>query len=409
MKKRRRYPAALALCVLCLGVFSCRTLQAVFGQPVVSLRSVDIAALSLEGIQLRCSLDVENPNLFNLPFPEIGWELFINGSFFLSGVVPEGEAFSPGSSRTLDIPLDLGYAPLVAAAGARKELNYQIILEARFLLPVQGEWIRNFESQGKLPLVQMISFRNPSFQIMDLDFKGVEIRFSLGVDNPNPFPVPFPDIRYNYEVWNNGFLSGAVEHPAMLAAGSLNRVDIRIPLLYSDLYRSISALKGMGEAACLLSLSSQISLPGFEGERLSLDIPGSLPLLKEPVLSFRGISVKNISLSKIELEFGWDVDNLNSFAFETGDLRYEFLVNGSPWARGQIEGKTEIAPGRKTAIPVTVIINSLSLVKELTDTITRGKDVLYDLKGSMVFYPGPAGFSDYPVPFDLNGWTRLRL
>jgi LEA14-like dessication related protein len=410
MKKKPCLPAvpAALLCALCLGLSACGTLKAAFTQPVVSLRSVDIAALSLEGVRLRCTFEVENTNRLNLPFPEISWEFFIDGNFFLSGALPEGEDIAPGSGRILDIFLDLDYAPLAALARDRRELDYQIYLETRFLLPVQGEWIRSFESGGKIPLVQKISFRNPSFEILNLDFKAADIRFSLDLDNPNPFPVPFPDISYNFEVWNNAFLEGQVEHPDMLAAGSRSPVYVGFQILYSDLYRSFSALKDIGEASCLLSLSSRVSLPGYEEDRLSLDIPGLLPLLKEPVLNFRGISVRSISLSKIELEFGWDLDNLNSFSFEAGDLHYEILVNNSPWAWEQIEERMKIDPGGITPIPVSVIINSPSLVKELTDIITRGKDMLYDIKGGIVFYPGPARFSDSPVPFELSGWTRLR-
>jgi LEA14-like dessication related protein len=404
---RLAVPAAL-LCALCLGLSACGTLKAVFSQPVVSLRSVDIAALSLEGVRLRCTLEVENTNRFRLPFPEIGWELFVDGNFFVSGALPEGKDIEPGDSRVMVVLLDLDYLSLAALARGREDLDYQINLETRFLLPVQGEWIRSFESRGKIPLVQKIAFRNPSFEILNLDFTAADILFSLELDNPNPFPLPFPDIRYTFELWNNPFLEGQVEHPDTLAPESRQPLRVRFRIPYADLYRSFSALKSIGEASCLLSLRSLISLPGHTDERLSLDIPGLLPLLKEPVLSFRGISVRSVSLSKIELEFGWDLNNLNSFAFEAGDLRYEFLVNNNLWARGRIEERTEIAPGRITPIPVSVIINSPSLVKELTDIITRGKDVLYDLKGGMVFYPGPEAFSDSPVPFDLTGWTRLR-
>jgi LEA14-like dessication related protein len=403
---------ALVIFIVCLGGSSCRTLGAVFRQPSVSLRSVDIAGISLEGIQLLCSVEVENPNLFSLSYPEIGWEIFVKGGSFLSGTAPDGEAISPGSTRILEIPLDISHTALAAAAGysgTLKEIDYQIVLETRFLLPVQGEWIVDFERQGKFPLIQTISFRDPSFEITGLDFDGLDIRFSLNVDNPNPFPIPFPGISYNYEVWNNDFITGAVEHPAVLAAGGLSPVSIELRVVYSDLYRSFSALKSIGEAGCLLSLRSRVSLPGLGETYLVLDIPGTLPLLQAPVLSFKGISVKHISLSKLDLEFGWNVDNPNTFGFDAGDMYYEFLVNDNPWVQDQIEEKTKIAPGGKTSILISVSLNSSSQVKELTDIITRGKDVVYDLKGSVTFSSGPAGFSNSPIPFDLKGRTRLRL
>jgi LEA14-like dessication related protein len=400
--------------LLCLNFFSCRSFRAAFRQPVVSLRSVDMSSISLGGIQLLCTLEVENPNLFNLPFPEIDWTLFINGNAFLSGMLAEGDAIRPGSVRILNIPLSLAYTTLADAAGSgafrgARELDYQMVVEARFLLPVQGEWIRHFEHQGKLPLVQMVALRNPAFEITALDFEGMDILCSLSVDNPNPFSIPFPRIDYDFDVRNNNFISGTVEHPDTLAAGGPTAVDIRLRVVYSELYRSFSALKNLGEAACLLSVDSSVSLPGFGEERLLMEIPGIVPLLKEPALSFRGINVKKISLSNLDLEFGWDVDNPNIFSFDIGDIEYDFLVNNDAWARGRIEKWTRIVPGRKTFIPVTLSIESSAQVKDLTGIITRGMDVVYDLKGDAIFSAGPEGFSDSRISFDLNGRTRLGL
>ncbi|MDR2176413.1 MAG: LEA type 2 family protein [Treponema sp.] len=403
---------ALVTLVVCLGGSSCRTFGAAFRQPEVFLRSVAVTDINLEEIQLLCSVSIENPNLLDLPFPEIGWEIFINGSSFFSDTVPESETIGPGDTRILDILLRLDYTTLINAAGSSgdlREIDYQLVVDIRFLLPVQGEWTVDFEHKGKLPLVQMISFRDPSFEITKLDFNGIDIHFSLSVDNPNSFPIPFPGVSYTCEVWNNVYVTGTAEHPGMLAAGRLNPVDIDMRIAYADLYRSFSALKSAGEAACLLSLSSRISLPGFGERRLSLDIPGALPLLKAPVLSFKGISVKNISLSKIDFEFGWNVNNPNVYGFEAGDLHYEFLVDGNSWVQGRIDEKTKIPPERETVIPVAVTISSPSLVKELTDIITRGKEMDYELKGGVSFSSGPAGFSGVSMPFDLTGRTRPRL
>ncbi|MDR3146944.1 MAG: LEA type 2 family protein [Treponema sp.] len=401
--------AALVLLVICLSASSCRTLEAAFRQPVVSLRSVDIAGISLEEVQLLCSIGIENPNLVDLPFPEIDWEIFIGGASFLSGILSDGETIGPGTSRVLDIPLRLDYAALAGVAGTRAEIDYQIVLDLRFLLPVRGEWLVAFEHEGKLPLVRMISLRDPAFEVTSLDFNGMDLHFSLNVDNPNPFPIPFPDLSYTCEVRNNVYITGMAEHPEVLAAGSRNPVDITLRIVYADLYRSFSTLKSINEAACLLSLSTRVVLPGFGERRLSLDIPGTLPLLKTPDISFRGISVKNVSLSKIDFEFGWNLDNQNAYSFEAGDLEYEFLVNGAVWIEDRSGGTTKIGAGQKTVIVVAVTISSPSLVKELTDIITRGKDVDYQLSGSLTLSSGPVGFSGVSMPFDLSGRTRLRL
>jgi LEA14-like dessication related protein len=209
-------------------------------------------------------------------------------------------------------------------------------------------------------------------------------------------------------VRNGAFVTGAVESPGDLAAGGLTALEIRLRVVYSDLYRNFPSLRDAGEAACLLSLSSLVSLPGLGEERLSLDIPGSLPLLKEPVLSAGGIAVKNIALSRIDLEFGLDADNPNGFGFGLERLEYQLLVNDRPWAGGVVNPGVELAAGRKTAIPITFSIDSPALVKDITDLITRGMDVAYKVTGNMTLNSGLRGFSASPVPVALTGRARLR-
>jgi LEA14-like dessication related protein len=386
-------------------------MEGVFREPSVSLHSVELAGISLKGVDLVCRVNVENPNPVTIPFPEIGWELFINTGSFLSGMVKNGEPVRARGVTVLNVPVSLSYTEFLdtfKSFRGRKDADYHLALETRFLLPVLGAWVRHFDYQGKFPLVQMISFRNPSFRVEKLDFGGADIHCSVDIDNPNPFPIPFPGMEYHYAVRNNGFVTGTVEAAGPLAAAALNPVNIRLRVVYSDLYRSFPSLETVGEAASLLSLSSLIVLPGFGEARLSLDIPGSLPLLKVPVLSFRGISVKNISLSKIDLEFGWDVENGNGFVFEVENLEYQLLVNNDTWAQGRAAEKMGLAPGRTAAIPVTVSISSPALVKDLTDIITRGMDVAYDLKGSVTFNSNLGAFAGQGLPFSFTGRTRLR-
>jgi LEA14-like dessication related protein len=411
MKKTVIWCSALA--ALCIVIFSCQTVgrEVATREPVVTLSAADITGIGLEGVNLLCTLNVENPNSVTLSFPEIEWELFVNSNSFLSGIIRNEKPLRSNSTTVVDVPVHLSYAELFATMRSlrgRKDADYHIALETRFLLPLLGERIWNFEHQGKIPLVQMIAFRNPSFAIEGMDFNGVNIRGTLDVDNPNPFRIPFPLMEYNYAIRGSSFITSTLESPASLAAQALTPVNIRLRVEYSDLYRNYPSFRTIGEAATLLSLSSLISLPGYEPEKLSLEIPGSLPLLKAPVLSFRGITVKNIGLSRIDLEFGWDLDNPNGFDLRIRDMDYTLMVNNTPWAQGTVPGGLTAAASRKTTLPVTVAITSPAMVKDLTDIITRGMDVSYDLKGTVGFSLDLDGFSDPGAPYSFTGRTRLR-
>ncbi|MDR0641496.1 MAG: LEA type 2 family protein [Treponema sp.] len=402
--------AVLAFFVFPLWLFSCKNMEGVVRAPSVSLQSVDITGISLKGVDLLCKLEVENPNAADLPFPKINWELFINASSFLSGTAESREPVKARSLTVLSVPLSFSYEEILSSFKSfkgRQSLAYSITLETRFPLPMLGDVVWNFDHTGRIPLVQMIAFHNLSSRIEKLDFTGADIVCSVEIDNPNPFPLPFPAIDYSYTVRNTGFITGTAEFPGSLAAEGRTPAEIRLRAAFPDLYRVIPALRTVGEAASLLSLSSLVVLPGFEGEKLALEISGSLPLLKEPVLSFRGISVKNIGLSKIDFEFGWDLDNPNGFVFELDDLDYSLLVNGNVWIQGKLAAKTSVAAGRKASIPVVVSVSDPALVKDLTEIITRGTDVNYELAGTAAYSSGLRLFSGSSLPFSFSGRTKL--
>jgi LEA14-like dessication related protein len=385
-------------------------MEGAFRPPAVSLHSVDITGINPRGVDLLCKLNIENPNAADLPFPEIGWELFINASAFLSGTVENRESIAARALTVVDIPVSLSYEGILDAFKSFKggqDVDYAIALETRFVLPVLGEAVWNFEHEGRIPLVRMIAFRNPVFRIENLDFNGADIVCSVDIENPNPFPLPFPAINYNYAVRNNDFITGTAEFPGPLAAGGLSPAEIRLPVAFSDLYRNVPSLRTVGEAADLFSLSATVSLPGFEGEKISLELPGSLPLLKVPVLGFRGISVKNISLSKIDFEFGWDLENPNGFAIDVDNLEYSLLVNNNTWARGTLAAKTGVAAGKKVSIPAAFSIDAPAQVKDLTDIVIRGTDVNYELTGTVAYDTALRSFSASPLPFNLSGRTKL--
>jgi len=82
--------------IVCMAVLSaafvfsnCKSVASVlpFSEPKVYLRSIDFSRISFTGVELLCRVNVENPNSFDIPFPEVTWEFFINTNSFISGVV----------------------------------------------------------------------------------------------------------------------------------------------------------------------------------------------------------------------------------------------------------------------------------------------------------------------------------
>jgi LEA14-like dessication related protein len=165
----------------------------------------------------------------------------------------------------------------------------------------------------------------------------------------------------------------------------------------------------LGEAPSLFSLKGDFSIPAFANESsFANEITGSLPLLKVPSVSFKGISVKELGLTKIDFVVSWEVENNNNFAMSVKDLSFNLAVNNNQWAGGKVPGSPQIAAGRKTEIPLTFTISPLSMVKDITEIITRGTDVSYACGGNISLGAALPALDDFGTPFNFAGTTKLR-
>ena len=396
-----------------LAVFSlstCQSLYAALQEPLVSLHSVEITGLSFTGAQLLCKVQVENPNAFDIPFPETGWEFFINANSFISGVIKNNEQIRARRSTLVEVPVNLNYVDIFntfrSLKGSQKA-DYKIALAIKFAIPILGDKVWNFEREGEFPVLQLPRLSMPSMRFDSLDFTKADILVSFNVENPNPVDLPPFSFVYNYFVDRNSFIQSSVENNAPLAAAAITPVVIRLSVNYANLYRTFQTLLNSGEAPSLISLSGDFGIPAFSGDAFKLDIPGSLPLLKAPTIRFGNIRVKTMTATNLEIEVNWEVENNNSFAMTVKELGYNLTVNNSNWSSARVSNAPQIAANRRTTVPVTFSINSLSLVLGITDIVTRGTNVTYACSGNFNLGMALPGLSDLNTPFNFSGTTRL--
>ena len=411
--KKSIWARALWITGIIFTVFNfttCASLASLFQEPKVSLNSVELAEINFTGIKLLCKVNVNNPNPIGIPVPDIDWELFVNANSFVSGQIKAGQSIQSRRTTVVEVPVSFDYREIFqtfVSLKDNKQAGYKIALDVKFSLPVLGDKVWNFDYEGVFPVLQMPKFSAPSFKIDHLDFTKAELLFTVNVENPNPFDIPSPKMAYDYFVNNNSFIKSSVELTAPIAAAAVTAVPIRLTVNYTDLYKTFQSLLNTGEVPGLLSLNTNFNIPAFSNEPRRVDIPGSLPLLKMPSLSFGGIKVKNISLSKIDFEASWDVENKNTFAMDLKDLSYNLKINNSQWASGKAPGTPKIAANKKTSVPVEFSISSLSMIKDITEMITKGTNVSYVSEGNMRLGMGLAGLSDLNSPFNFSGTTKL--
>ena len=283
MKKHdlRRILSALAVFCLTLFLTTCQTLPSVVSEPLVSLHSAEITAIRINGTELLCLVRVENPNPFDIPFPEIGWELYINDNSFINGIIRNNQNIRARNSTLIEVPVNLNYLDIInsfSSLRGRSRLDYKVALTAKFSIPVlrDREWRMEYNGAAQMPQLPRLS--SPSMRVDNVDLNGAQIRVSVNVENPNNFALPAPKFTINYLVNRDSLITGTLEASGPIAASGSLPIVFGFPVRYSDLFRRFQNLGNLREVQTSLVLSFDFGIPVFANEAFNLQIPGTLPL-----------------------------------------------------------------------------------------------------------------------------------
>jgi LEA14-like dessication related protein len=277
-------PAFLALLsLLVLGISSCQSIGALLQEPKVSLGSVDLSQINFNGVDLIARLNVENPNAFDIPFPEVDWEFFINSASFVNGTVTNDTRLRANRSVTVDVPFSVSYAGLYNSFTSllnTPEAPYRVALGVRFPIPLLDTKTFNLDYNGNIPMLQIPKIQPGSFSIAKVDFTGVEMDLGFIVDNPNSFPIPFPNVNWDYSVNGRSLVRSSLNENRNISAQSQSPANVKLNILYADVIGLLGALGTRTELPSAMKLDASFAIPALENLTSSLEIPGTLPLFR---------------------------------------------------------------------------------------------------------------------------------
>ena len=402
--------------IFVLVLTTCQSIGSVIQEPKVSLNSVDIAKISLSGVDLIAHIDVDNPNGFSVPLPKVDWELFINTASFIQGSLKKDQSIKSRGKATLDLPFSVTYSGLYNSFKSlieTKEAAYEIAMGLSFPIPLLESKVYKLDFSGVIPLPQLPNLSPGEIKISRIDFNGIELACGINVDNPNLFPIPFPEIEWNYDVNGVPLLKSSLASAGEIAAGAAGAALVSVSVAYTDVLKAVGSLANQGEAKTNLSLETGFPVPLPDGTAITdglksmLEIPGTLPILQKPEISFKGIERKSIGTT-MEFALNWEIINKNSFDFGIDEFRYDFKVNSNAWAQGIMNNPPRVKASGSTIIPLNVSISALSMVMELVDIINKGTQVNYDCSGNMILSGSIPGLDKLELPLDLKGSTKIQ-
>jgi len=277
------------------------------------------------------------------------------------------------------------------------------ILKAAALVVIIGA----FGTCDSLVEEPTVSFDNIS--LTGLNFTSAEMMTRINIQNNNDISIPFPEINWSLFIADELLTSGIVPKGTEIAANDSTTTDLPFSVPYEGLYNTIKTLlSDDDETPYRIDLSVSFSLPVLGKKTFEKSFDGIIPLPKLPELTFVGITFNTISLLEgVNFDLTWLVGNRNSFGLNLDKLNYNFAVNNTPWASGEVPPNTSLPARESTKVSVNTSVSSLSLISNIVSMIggtanyTCGADI-------SLSHPEFADFTLLDGLFNFPGSTNIK-
>ena len=218
-------------------------------------------------------------------------------------------------------------------------------------------------------LVQPPSVRINTVNIADATFEDITLNFDLLVSNPNQFGILLSGFDYSFALENKEFLTGDENREIRVASVAQSNVNIPVTLNFQQVYKLAKEFESLDSLEYKISghLKPGGLLAGFP---IPFSKSGSLPNVRIPKISFKGLKVNSLGFSGVDLELGVGIDNRNVFGFDIGKFDYKINLAGTEVATGVTENLAQI-PGKGLGeIKLPIKMSFMSLAGPLRSALT---------------------------------------
>lgn len=238
---------------LLLGLVGCasvlETLQQV-ARPSARVTGVRITSLSLDHVQLDFDLEVTNSASVALPLLGLDYSLASGGSPFLSGASEVGGSVPANGTRTIALPLRVGFREtLTALSGVRpgQVFPYRAELGLAVDAPALGRLVLPLSHEGELPIPTVPKVELGSIAWDEISLTRVGGVAKLNVANTNDFAVALQNLSCGLALGGTKVGDLMARPTQELSPGESTTVEIPLGFAPLDLGTGlVNLLRGTG-------------------------------------------------------------------------------------------------------------------------------------------------------------------
>jgi hypothetical protein len=208
-------------------------------------------------------------------------------------------------------------------------------------------------------------------RIRDLRGTGLVLVFHLEVANAGAEPVDLVRTRYRVVIGAKEFLNMdvALDSPLRVAGGDRMLVGLPVKITYALLEAAVGPLGD--RASCELVGELVFRNARTREERVPVALTGEFPIFQEPVLSFRPLRVKGLTVGGADFIFEASFANANPYELIVERLTYRLDFGETTVQSGDAEGDKSFPPRGERPVVLAFLLDFFEVGKPIYELLQK--------------------------------------
>ncbi len=263
-----------------------------------------------------------------------------------------------------------------------------------------------------LQILSQASIQQPTVKLRETkltgwSFEGVELNFSLAVDNPNPVGIHLAGFDYELILADQSFITGNQNEGVDIAANGQRQVEIPVQLTFRKIYDTFSALKNADSLNYQLKTGFSFDLPVLGAVRIPVQTSGALPNLRLPSLEIKGLKLNTLNLSGADLDLKLTINNPNALKLLVNSLDYNVAVGGRSWLKGKTSKLVQITGKGESTLTLPVKLSFSEMGTSIYQVLSGSNSLEYSFDGLADVGADNPIFKPVKLPLNTAGSVRI--
>jgi LEA14-like dessication related protein len=245
-------------------------------------------------------------------------------------------------------------------------------------------------------------------RVSALSFESATLLLDAEVTNPNGFSVTGSGYDYKLSINSTQLISGADSSSRTIRSNGKTVVQVPIWFVFKDLLNLASSLKNQDSASFRIDCGFQFDLPLLGPVRIPLAAQGHVPVIHLPEFKIRNLSLKNLSLTRADLDLSLDVENPNPFSITMDSTDCVFQVDGKTWSTISMTRKTLLEKHKTNQVILPISLNFSQIGQTVVKVLQGNASLKGRIAGSAKVGTSLPALSRAVLPFDISS-DAIRL